>query len=93
MMLNYTQPDDYVVATGETHSVEEFVELAFKVVGITDWKKYVKANNPKHMRPAEVEHLIGDASKAHKVLGWKPKTTFPQLVEMMVKADLKRESK
>ena len=91
MMLNYKQPDDYVVATGETHSVEEFVELAFKVVGITDWKKYVKANDPRHMRPAEVNHLIGDASKAKSVLGWKAKTTFPELVEMMVKADLARE--
>lgn len=93
MMLNYKQPDDYVVATGETHSVQEFVELAFKVVGIADWQKYVKSNHPKHMRPAEVEHLIGDSTKAREVLGWKPKTTFPQLVEMMVKADLERESK
>ena len=91
LMLNYKQPDDYVVATGETHSVEEFVELAFGVVGIKDWKKYVKANHPKHMRPAEVEHLIGDATKARSVLGWQPKTSFPQLVEMMVKADLERE--
>ncbi len=93
LMLNYKQPDDYVVATGETHSVEEFVELAFKVVGITDWKKYVKANHPKHMRPAEVDHLIGDPTKAQKVLGWKRSVSFPQLVEMMVKADLERESK
>ncbi len=93
LMLNYKIPDDYVIATGQTHSVEEFVELAFKVVGIDDWKKYVKANDPKHMRPAEVDHLIGDPSKAKDILGWEPKTSFPQLVEMMVKADLDRESK
>lgn len=93
MMLNYEKPDDYVVATGETHSVEEFVKLAFEVVGIKDWEKYVNANDPRHMRPAEVDHLIGDATKAREVLGWKPTTTFPQLVEMMVKADLKAEEK
>lgn len=93
LMLNHETPDDYVVATGETHSVQEFVELAFKVVGIDDWQKYVKANDPKHMRPAEVDHLIGDSTKAREVLGWKPKVNFPQLVEMMVKADLERESK
>ncbi len=93
MMLNYDKPDDYVIATGETHSVKEFVKLAFKVVGIDDWEKYVKANDPKHMRPAEVDHLIGDSTKARNVLGWKPKTTFPQLVEMMVKADVELESK
>ncbi len=90
-MLNYKIADDYVVATGQTHSVQEFVELAFKVVGIDDWEKYVKSNVPTHMRPAEVDHLIGDPSKARKVLGWEPKVSFPQLVEMMVKADLQRE--
>lgn len=93
LMLNHEKADDYVIATGETHSVHEFVELAFKVVGITDWQKYVKANDPRHMRPAEVDHLIGDATKAKEVLGWKPKTSFPQLVEMMVKSDLEREGK
>jgi len=91
LMLNYDKPDDYVVATGETHSVEEFVTLAFKVVGIDDWQKYVKANDPRHMRPAEVDHLIGDPTKAKTVLGWKPKVNFPQLVEMMVRADIERE--
>ncbi len=91
MMLNYSKPDDYVVASGENHSVEEFVELAFKVVGIDNWKKYVKANDPRYMRPAEVNHLIGDSTKVRTVLGWQPRTTFPQLVEMMVKSDLKRE--
>lgn len=90
-MLQQPNADDYVIATGETHSVREFVELAFGVVGITDWEKYVISNSPKHLRPAEVDHLIGDASKAKQVLGWEPKTSFPQLVEMMVKADLERE--
>ncbi len=93
LMLNHTEADDYVVATGETHSVQEFVELAFKVVGIDDWEKYVQANDPRHMRPAEVDHLIGDATKAKKVLGWTPKTSFQELVEMMVKADVEREKK
>ena len=91
LMLQQKNPDDYVIATGETHSVEEFVTLAFKVVNIDNWQKYVKANDPKHMRPAEVDHLIGDATKAREVLGWKPKVTFPELVEMMVKAELERE--
>lgn len=90
-MLQQDSPDDYVVATGETHSVQEFVELAFKSVGIDDWQKYVKSNHPKHMRPAEVDFLIGDASKAKQKLGWTPTTTFPQLVAMMVQADIDRE--
>lgn len=91
LMLQQEKPDDYVIGTGESHSVREFVELAFKVVGIKDWKKYVIFDHPKHMRPAEVDYLIADYSKAKKVLGWKPKTTFKELVEMMVKSDLKRE--
>jgi len=93
LMLQQDQPDDYVIATGETHSVEEFVELAFKTVGITDWQKYVISNSPAHTRPAEVDHLIGDYSKAKKILGWTPKTSFPQLVEMMVKSDIQLEKK
>ena len=68
LMLQQEKPDDYVIATGENHSVKEFVEEAFKIVGISDWKKYVIANTSKHMRPAEVDYLIGDASKAKKVL-------------------------
>lgn len=91
LMLQQKNPDDYVIATGETHSVEEFVTLAFKVVNIDSWQKYVKANDSKHMRPAEVDHLIGDATKAREVLGWKPKVTFKELVEMMVKAEVERE--
>jgi GDPmannose 4,6-dehydratase len=93
MMLQQEQPDDYVIATGENHSVKEFVEEAFKVVGIEDWQKYVVANESKYMRPAEVDYLIGDASKARKVLGWKPKTSFKELVKIMVEADLERERK
>jgi GDPmannose 4,6-dehydratase len=91
LMLQQDKPDDYVVATGENHSVKEFVELAFKYVGIDNWEKHVVANKPAHMRPAEVDYLIGDASKAREVLGWESKTSFKELVEMMVKADLERE--
>jgi len=93
LMLQQEKPDDYVIATGENHSVREFVEEAFKVAGIEDWEKYVIANEPKHMRPAEVDYLIGDYSKAKKVLGWKPKTSFKELVRIMVEADLERERK
>ena len=91
LMLQQENPDDYVIATGEKHSVEEFVRLAFEVVGISDWKQYVVSDHPKHVRPAEVDYLIGDYSKANEKLGWSPKTSFNELVEMMVKADLERE--
>jgi GDPmannose 4,6-dehydratase len=87
-MLQQDKPDDYVVATGETHTVRKLVELAFQAVGL-DWQKYVKLD-PALVRPAEVELLIGDPSKARRVLGWKPEVSFPQLVERMVKADLAR---
>jgi GDPmannose 4,6-dehydratase len=93
LMLQQDEPDDFVIGTGESHSVAEFVQLAFKEVGIDDWEKYVDSDHPKHMRPAEVDYLIGDSSKAQKVLGWKPKTSFPELVKMMVDADLEREKK
>lgn len=92
-MLQQDQPDDYVVATGETHSIEEFVKEAFEVIGVDDWQKYVEANNPKFLRPAEVDSLIGDYSKAKKVLGWEPKTSFKELVAMMVKADIESQKK
>lgn len=92
-MLQQERPDDYVVATGETHSIEEFVTEAFKVIGVDDWQKYVEHNNPKFMRPAEVDALIGDYSKAKEVLGWQPKTSFTELVQMMVKADLESQKK
>lgn len=93
LMLQQENPDDYVIATGETHSVKEFVELAFETVGISNWEKYVVTNVEAHLRPAEVDHLIGDASRAKKELGWTPKTSFKELVEMMVKADLELEKR
>ena len=86
LMLQQSQPDDYVIATGEAHSVRELCEVAFGRLGL-DWQKYVVAD-PAFIRPAEVEHLIGDASKAGRVLGWEPSMTFQQLIECMVDADL-----
>ena len=86
LMLQQPAGDDYVVATGETHSVREFIELAFAHVGL-DSKKYVEID-PKFYRPAEVEHLIGNADKAHKKLNWSPKTKFADLVRLMVDADV-----
>jgi GDPmannose 4,6-dehydratase len=85
MMLQQDKPDDYVVATGETHSVREFVEAVFNMLGL-DWGKYVKID-PRYFRPAEVDLLLGDAGKARKVLGWKPKVSFQDLVKMMVEHD------
>ena len=92
LMLQQDEPDDYVVATGETHSVREFVELAFRHAGIDDWERYLK-QDPRFMRPAEVDLLIGDASKARRVLGWEPQVKFPELVQMMVEHDLEVESR
>jgi len=86
MMLQHKKPDDYVIATGETHTVREFLEEAFDYVGL-HWKKHVRID-PRYFRPLEVEYLQGDASKARKILGWKPKVSFKQLVRMMVDADL-----
>jgi GDPmannose 4,6-dehydratase len=90
LMLQQTQPDDYVIATGESHSVRELVELAFDHAKL-DWQRYVRLD-PKFLRPAEVDHLIGDASKARSGLGWRPEVDFPGLVRMMVDADLARLS-
>jgi GDPmannose 4,6-dehydratase len=90
-MLQQDQPDDYVIATGETHSVRELVEAAFGCVGL-DWKKYV-VQDPALIRPAEVDLLVGDASKAARQLGWKPAVSFAQLIRMMVEADLERYKK
>ncbi len=92
-MLQQEKPDDYVVSTGETHSVKEFLELAFGRAGL-DWKKHVESD-PRHLRPAEVDLLLGDSGKARKAFGWAPKVTFKQLVERMVDADValaKREA-
>ena len=86
LMLQQPQPDDYVVATGETHSVREFLEEAFACVGLA-WKDFVKVD-PKYFRPAEVDVLLGDSTKARRVLGWKPKVSFKELVRLMVEADL-----
>jgi len=88
LMLQQPKPDDYVIATGEKHSVRELVELAFDYAGL-DWKRYVEID-PKLIRPAEVYTLRGDASKARRVLQWSPKVSFPELVKMMVDADLER---
>lgn len=88
LMLQQDQPDDYVISTGEAHSVKELVEIAFGHAGL-DWTQYVKLD-PALIRPAEVDHLIGDASKAKAELGWSPSVTFEGLVKMMVDADLAR---
>src|SRR5262245_43483731 len=86
MMLNHDQPDDYVIATGETRSIKELVETASAHAGL-DWQKYV-VQDPAFMRPAEVDLLVGDASKARRILGWKPDVDFKGLIRMMVDADL-----
>ncbi|CAI9403361.1 GDP-mannose 4,6-dehydratase [Nocardioides sp. T2.26MG-1] len=87
LMLQQPVADDYVIATGEAHSIRDFLDAAFGHVGIDDWTPYVR-QDARFMRPAEVDHLIGDASKARDVLGWKPKVSFPELVALMVDADL-----
>jgi len=86
LMTQKERGDDYVIATGETHSVKEFLEVSFGIVGLK-WQDYARTD-PKYERPAEVDLLIGDATKAAQQLGWKPKTSFQELVELMVKADL-----
>jgi GDPmannose 4,6-dehydratase len=93
LMLQQSTPDDYVIATGETHSIREFVEKAFQAAGIPDYEKYVVWNDPRYTRPAEVDHLIGNPKKAMEKLGWKPKTSFDELVRIMVEADLAAEKK
>jgi len=85
-MLQQPSGDDFVVASGEAHSIQEVVEVAFAAAGL-DWRRYVR-EDPALLRPAEVDHLIGDASKARSVLGWAPRVTFAALIEMMVRADL-----
>jgi GDPmannose 4,6-dehydratase len=91
LMLQQDEPDDYVIATGEAHTIGEFLDLAFLHVGIDDWKPFVR-QDPRFMRPAEVDLLIGDASKAQRQLGWMPKVSFSQLVAMMVDHDLEISS-
>ncbi|HEY8739516.1 MAG TPA: GDP-mannose 4,6-dehydratase [Candidatus Dormibacteraeota bacterium] len=89
LMLQQPEGGDYVIATGETHAIREFLDVAFGLVGL-DWNKYV-VSDPRFLRPSEVPHLLGDPSKAEKVLGWKPTTTFRELVKIMVVADLELE--
>jgi GDPmannose 4,6-dehydratase len=91
MMLQQDEPDDYVLATGETHSIEDLVQRAFAEVGIDDWRAHVR-QDPKFLRPAEVDLLIGDATKARTKLGWRPEVDFPTLVKMMVAHDLELEA-
>jgi GDPmannose 4,6-dehydratase len=86
LMLQHHEPDDFVIATGESHTVREFAERAFNRLGL-DWERYVSID-PRYYRPSEVDDLCGDASKARRVLDWKPRTTFAQLVDLMVDADI-----
>ena len=92
LMLQQENADDYVIATGETHSVQEFLQLSCKAAGINDWEAVYK-HNPKFDRPAEVDLLIGDPSKAKKQLGWQPSISFEELVKLMVEAELELEKK
>jgi GDPmannose 4,6-dehydratase len=89
LMLQKPEPDDYVIATGETHSVREFLDAVFGYLNL-DWKQYVDIN-PKYFRPAEVDLLIGDATKAKNELGWEPKVRFRELARLMVDAELRGE--
>jgi GDPmannose 4,6-dehydratase len=87
LMLQQDEPDDFVIATGETHSVRQVVEAAFSILGL-DWERYVRLD-PRYLRPTEVDLLLGDSTKARQVLGWNPKVGFRELIEMMVEADWK----
>ena len=91
LMLQQDKPDDYVISTGDTHSIREFLDVSFKHIGIEKWDKYV-GQDPRFMRPAEVDVLRGDSTKAQNELGWKPQTSFKQLVKIMIDNDLKRLS-
>lgn len=92
LMLQQDKPDDYVLATGEVHSIRDLLDTSFKAIGIDDWKSYVK-QDPRFMRPAEVDILLGDASKAKEKLGWESEVTFEELIQMMIESDLKLQSK
>jgi len=87
LMMQQDEPDDYVVATGESHSIREFLDIAFDEIGIANWESYV-IQDPRYMRPSEVDHLIGDAKKAKECLNWSPKTSFDELVRKMVRNDI-----
>jgi GDPmannose 4,6-dehydratase len=86
LMLQQDEPDDYVIATGETHSVREFLEAAFSCAEL-DWRQHVELD-PKYLRPTEVDYLVGDAGKAKSAFGWEAKVTFAELVRLMVAADV-----
>jgi GDPmannose 4,6-dehydratase len=88
LMLQQDTPDDFVIATGRTHTVQRLVEIAFDCVGL-DWRKHV-VQDDKFMRPAEVDLLVGDPTKAKRALGWEPRVSFEQMVEIMVAADIER---
>ena len=92
MMMQVDEPSDYVIATGKTHTVRDFLTLAFREIGINDWTNYVKSTSD-NMRPAEVDYLRGDYSKAKNTLGWEPKHSLEQIVQIMVKTDLERLGK
>jgi GDPmannose 4,6-dehydratase len=91
LMLQQPEADDYVISTGETHSIEELLQAAFDAAGLDDWRQYVR-QDPRFMRPAEVDLLIGNAAKAHEKLGWKPKVSFNELIRMMVENDIAEQS-
>jgi GDPmannose 4,6-dehydratase len=91
LMLQQDEPDDYVIATGETHTIRDFLDAAFRAAGIDDWAPYVQQDS-RFQRPAEVDLLMGDASKAHGRLGWRPRVTFEELVRLMYESDLEQES-
>jgi GDPmannose 4,6-dehydratase len=90
LMLQQDRPDDYVVATGVSHSVRDFARLAFEAAGITDWEAHVDVDD-RYLRPADVERLVGDATKTREVLGWEPRVAVPELVRMMIEHDLQVE--
>jgi GDPmannose 4,6-dehydratase len=90
MMLQQEEPDDYVISTGETHTIREFLDVAFRIAGYDSWEPYV-THDTRFDRPAEVDLLLGDSSKAHAKLGWKPRVAFEELVERMYESDLAQE--
>ena len=92
LMLQQDKPDDFVIATGVTHTIKDFIVEAFKHIGIDNWQAHIGLDE-KFMRPAEVDFLKGDATKAKEKLGWTPKTTFSELVKMMVDADMEKYRK
>ena len=89
LMLQQEKPDDYIVATGECHSIRDFLSEAFSIVGIDNWQDYI-VQDPRFMRPAEVDVLVGDNTKSKNKLGWKPRTSFKELVKIMVNSDIER---